>query len=337
MKKNLLVAALAMVAAVGCVGCGSKYDATVKTDPEYQWCIHGQVVLADGETQNGWNGKSKELYEASKMTATSVEEISKVSTEVADVLAKKNIKYLYTEVIWAGIKDAGWTTNFKGTDGKIYKANGAYAFKAVTVTHDEAEEVYSEQQWIHDPKTAHVESLTPSTYFSPVWQETADEDGFSWKSNPVIIGGAGKYQIVVAQYTEVSSATVPGYGVAAIKLEAAAEDKALPYEEVVKEEVVKEEVVKFVPADHTYGLIGDATSTGWDSDTDMVASADGKSWSITAQLTGGKGIKVRADDKWDYNWGDNGENIKIAEDGTYTVTLTFDNDGVGTVTVVKAA
>jgi hypothetical protein len=109
------------------------------------------------------------------------------------------------------------------------------------------------------------------------------------------------------------------------------------YRPQTEEEVVNEEVVKFVPTDHTYGLIGDATSTGWDSDTDMVASADGKSWSITAQLTGGKGIKVRADDKWDNNWGDNGENIKIAEDGTYTVTITFDNDGVGTVTVVKAA
>ncbi len=328
MKKNLLVAALAMAAAVGCVGCGSKYDATVKADPEYQWCIHGPVVLADGETQNGWNGKAKELYEASKMTATSVEEISKVSTEVADVLAKKNIKYLYTEVIWAGIKDAGWSTNFKGTDGKIYKANASYAFKAATLSYDEAEEVYSEQQWIHDAKTAHVESLTPSTYFSPVWQEAADEDGFSWASNPVITGGAGKYQIVVAQYTEVSSATVPGYGIAAIKLEAAAEDKALPYEEVVK----------FVPADHTYGLIGSATSTGWDSDTDMVASADGKSWSITAQLTGGNAIKVRADDKWDYSWGnDEGKDITIEEDGSYTVTITFDNDGVGKVTVVKAA
>lgn len=328
MKKNLLVAALAMAAAVGCVGCGSKYDATVKADSENQWFIHGQVVLADGETQNGWNGKAKELYEASKMTATSVEEISKVSTEVADTLATKNIKYLYTEVIWAGIQSTGWSANFKGTDGKIYKADGSYAFKAVKATYDEAEEVYSEQQWIHDPKTAHVESLTPSTYFSPVWQETADKDGFSWASNPVITGGAGKYQIVVAQYTEVSAATVPGYGIAAIKLEDAAKDKALAYEEVIK----------FVPSDHTYGLIGDATSTGWDSDTDLVASADGKSWSITAQLTGGKEIKVRADDKWDYSWGDDaGENIKIAEDGSYTVTLTFDDDGVGKVTVVKAA
>ena len=330
MKKNLLVAALAMAAAVGCVGCGSKYDATVKADPEYQWCIHGQVVLADGETQNGWNGKSKELYEASKMTATSVEEISKVSTEVADALAKKNIKYLYTEVIWAGIKDAGWSTNFKSTDGKIYKANGSYAFKAATLSYDEAEEVYSEQQWIHDPKTAHVESLTPSTYFSPVWQETADDDNFSWASNPVITGGAGKYQIVVAQYTEVSSATVPGYGIAAIKLEEADKEKALAYEEVLQ----------FVHTEHTFGLTGKYGTINWNGDTPMTKSADGKSYSCTVELKKDDEIKVRADGKWDYSWGKNGggDNIVIEEDGTYTVTLSdIKTNGSASVSVVKAA
>lgn len=81
----------------------------------------------------------------------------------------------------------------------------------------------------------------------------------------------------------------------------------------------------------SWGLIGDATPTGWDSDTDLVYDAATKTWKMTIDLLGGKQIKFRANDAWDINLGDTGndgkpelgvnDNIPIVSDGNYTVTL----------------
>lgn len=79
-----------------------------------------------------------------------------------------------------------------------------------------------------------------------------------------------------------------------------------------------------------WGLIGDATPTGWDADTDLVYNADTRILSVTLDLQGGKDIKFRANDAWDINLGDTGadnkmeyggDNIRVAESGNYTVEL----------------
>lgn len=79
-----------------------------------------------------------------------------------------------------------------------------------------------------------------------------------------------------------------------------------------------------------WGIIGSATPTGWDSDTNMNYDATTKKWTITINLTGGQEIKFRANDAWTLNYGDNGadgtledggSNIAIATTGSYTVTL----------------
>lgn len=335
MKKRIFLAALASLAVVGMTSCG--YDKKVKEDPERTWVMHGQYLLSDGETVNGWNGKTNELYEASKMTATSVAEVAEYAPEVADVLKEKSIKYLYAGEAVFGLNDAGWTANFlKGED--LYQANGSYAFKAAACLYDAAEEVYAEDQWISDAKTAHVESLTPDTFFVPVWQEAADRFGFSWMSNPVVTGGAGKYRMIVAQYTDVSSAEVPGYGIAAVKLEDGAEnEKAQKY--------VKLE--EFKPADHTFGVVGSFAASGWadGKDVAMTKSADGKSYSAEVELVAGNEFKVRADGAWKFSWAPSaavegvitiakGGNAVAAVDGTYVVTISnFGFAGTATVTV----
>ena len=88
----------------------------------------------------------------------------------------------------------------------------------------------------------------------------------------------------------------------------------------------------------SWGIIGNATPTGWDSDTDMVYDSATKIWSLTLDLTEQEapdnGIKFRANDGWDINLGDTGadgtmefggENIGITEDGNYTITLDVSN------------
>ena len=337
MKKRIFLVALASLAVVGMTSCG--YDKKVRVDSEAKWVMFVIYLLSDGETVNGWNNKSNELYEASKMTATSVAEVAEYAQEVADVLKGKSIKYLYAGEAVFGLNDAGWTTNFLlGED--LYQANGSYAFKVARCLYDAAEDVYAEDQWIPDPKTANVESLTPDTYFVPVWQETPDRFGFSWGSNPVVIGGAGKYKMIVAQYTDVSAAGVPGYGIAAVKLEDGAEnEKAQKY--------VKLE--EFKPADHTFGVIGSFAASNWGgagSDVAMTASADGKSYSAEVALKAGDAFKVRADNdtKWKFSWAPSKAvegvitlkdgNAVAAVDGTYIVTISnFGFAGTATVTV----
>ena len=84
-----------------------------------------------------------------------------------------------------------------------------------------------------------------------------------------------------------------------------------------------------------WGIIGDATAGGCDSDTNMTPNANNK-WTITANLSVGK-IKFRANDAWDINYGGSdgnivagGADISIPAAGTYTITLDLVN---GTYTI----
>ena len=79
----------------------------------------------------------------------------------------------------------------------------------------------------------------------------------------------------------------------------------------------------------TWSVIGDATSGGWLTDSQMVYDVANDKWSITLNLTQG-GIKFRANGTWDLNYGDDGANgtlnqeganILIPDAGNYTITL----------------
>ena len=292
-------------------------DTTVLEDKENElWVAHGQYLLADG-TENAWNGKDAELYEKSALKAISMKDAQDISADLYTALAGKEVKYLYTIDLIFGTNDAGWTSNFL-KDGVLYKANGSYCFKIAQCTSevDGDTKVYSEMQWISDPKTAYVEALTPDTVFYPVWQEEADEYGFSWASNPVVTGGAGLYTLVIAQYKNASAAGQPGFGVGLILKEA-------------KEGNAYEEIKTWVPGDHTYGVIGSFNE--WGADVAMEEAGDNK-WTAEVELTEGAEFKVRADGAWDFSWGDGADNCKVEAAGTYVVTIEFDADGNGTVT-----
>ena len=83
-----------------------------------------------------------------------------------------------------------------------------------------------------------------------------------------------------------------------------------------------------------WGVIGSATADGWNSDQNMTFVPDAENnqagvWSVTLPLAAGE-IKFRANDGWDLNYGDSGnngildqggDNIPIPEAGDYTITL----------------
>lgn len=79
---------------------------------------------------------------------------------------------------------------------------------------------------------------------------------------------------------------------------------------------------------YSFGIIGDATPTGWGSDTNMTYDNGTRTWSITLNLTAGGNIKFRLNDDWGTNYGGkngtislNGDNIAIATSGTYKVSF----------------
>jgi len=78
-----------------------------------------------------------------------------------------------------------------------------------------------------------------------------------------------------------------------------------------------------------WGVIGSATSGGWDSDQDMTYQPDQRVWTATLDLTADE-MKFRANDAWDLDYGDEGAdgtleagaaNIPVEEAGTYLITL----------------
>lgn len=101
----------------------------------------------------------------------------------------------------------------------------------------------------------------------------------------------------------------------------------------------------------TVGIIGSATPTGWDSDTDMVQDPDSAHlWRISMDLTFGE-VKFRANDAWDINWGDTdfpigvgiqgGPNIPVPA-GSYDITFNSNTgeyffDGFSDIGIIGSA
>lgn len=85
------------------------------------------------------------------------------------------------------------------------------------------------------------------------------------------------------------------------------------------------------PAWPNWGIIGDATPTGWSSDTNMNYSLSTHLYSITIHMNTG-GYKFRLDDGWGVNFGDDGNdlsldpggsNIPISVAGDYKIVVNF--------------
>ncbi|HET9055260.1 MAG TPA: SusE domain-containing protein [Chitinophagaceae bacterium] len=101
---------------------------------------------------------------------------------------------------------------------------------------------------------------------------------------------------------------------------------------------------KWTATKTSWGIIGDATPTGWGSDTDMSYDSVKDVWTITIALIGGKAIKFRANDEWTINLGDknadsildyDGTDIVVAESGTYKVELDLSDAGNYTYRLTK--
>lgn len=92
----------------------------------------------------------------------------------------------------------------------------------------------------------------------------------------------------------------------------------------------------------SWGVIGSATTPGgWNTDTDMTYNPATGAWTVTLNLIAGE-IKFRANDGWDINLGDKGndktlepggDNIPISAAGNYTITLNLTYGGNWSYTI----
>lgn len=193
------------LAVFGCVlalaACGGKesYSKEVIKDADYDaYTVAGAFASHTEGKAVEWN-----YTEQGAMTVASLADVAEVSESMAKTLKGKDLKGLY---IYKGaligctqVGFAGWNTDAM-KDGQKITLDGGYCVKAIACTADDLTGGYLSAQWLPDPHTACVENLTPDTFFVPTWKEAADENGFAWNSNPVCIGGAGEYTIVVAAY-----------------------------------------------------------------------------------------------------------------------------------------
>jgi hypothetical protein len=92
----------------------------------------------------------------------------------------------------------------------------------------------------------------------------------------------------------------------------------------------------------TWGVIGDATSGGWDTSTPLTYDVAAGVWKASVTFKGSGSWKFRANNGWDINLGantgsvflkDGGDNISSPAAGTYTVTLNLSNPLKYTYTV----
>jgi hypothetical protein len=95
-----------------------------------------------------------------------------------------------------------------------------------------------------------------------------------------------------------------------------------------------------------WGVIGDATPTGWSSDTDLVYNPVTGTLEVTLALIGGKGLKFRPNDDWaGLDVGDGNadgvldqlgnNNINVAVSGNYKIVMDLRNFGKLKYTLTK--
>ena len=84
----------------------------------------------------------------------------------------------------------------------------------------------------------------------------------------------------------------------------------------------------YIYSANRWGVIGDATPGGWDTDTNMTWDDTKKVLTVTLNLKSPGSFKFRANDGWDINYGGNlgalssgGDNIAVTAAGNYTITF----------------
>jgi hypothetical protein len=101
--------------------------------------------------------------------------------------------------------------------------------------------------------------------------------------------------------------------------------------------------IKVTPYQPNWGIIGSATTYGWDNSTDMNYNPMTGKYSISLYLNSGE-FKFRLDNSWTVNYGDDGNNLSLelgganinVNAGNYTIVLDVENESYTITPIVDA-
>jgi len=102
--------------------------------------------------------------------------------------------------------------------------------------------------------------------------------------------------------------------------------------------------IKVTPYQPNWGIIGSATTDGWNNSTAMNYNPNTGKYSLSLYLNSGE-FKFRLDNSWAVNYGDdgnnlsleqNGANIPVSAAGNYTIVLDIDNHSYTITPIVDA-
>lgn len=175
----------------------------------------------------GWEPVEENLIEPSSFA-----ELAKLDYTINSTMTEEDVYAVYKI---SGVKvtsGAGWETEAY-VNGRKRVYDGGYTIKALQATYDKDLDLMIKGQWMPDPHTCHVTSLTPDKLFVPEWVE-ADQGAGNWSQNPVITSGAGIYTIYVVDFGTVSAADTPSFGFAVYR------DIAIVEEEMLQEQIYQE-------------------------------------------------------------------------------------------------
>ena len=175
----------------------------------------------------GWEPVEENLIEPSSFA-----ELAKLDYTINSTMTEEDVYAVYKI---SGVKvtsGAGWETEAY-VNGRKRVYDGGYTIKALQATYDKDLDLMIKGQWMPDPHTCHVTSLTPDKLFVPEWVE-ADQGAGNWSQNPVITSGAGIYTIYVVDFGTVSAADTPAFGFAVYR------DIAIVEEEMLQEQIYQE-------------------------------------------------------------------------------------------------
>lgn len=314
MNKKLLSVVLSAACVLALAACGGgNSDSKVLADADHAaYCLAGPSQSKVGGVSLDWA-----YTEAGVMTASSRNDLKEVSQDLYDGLKDVSLSSLYiAKDVSISTAKADYTKLGYKADGGLICADGSLTLKTASINYDAGDDVYSVDEWMPSAEK-HGESLTPSMYWVPGHSDVKDANGLDHNSDPIVLGGAGVYTIVLARYATVNEGG-SFFGIGLIQQTADASG---------------EQVKAVTPVTvSSLGLIGSFEGSGWSTEVALTKGAS--SYTGSLELVAGDQFKVRANNSWDYSWGysavstvaegvivENGGNIAAVKSGTYSIEV----------------
>lgn len=225
--KKLFVAALSTFLVLGMAACGKKNNSS-SSQKEKTAADFSDTVIKDGDTRYGILGPSAVKVGDEFITkawgdadgtfgvaeATSLRDVANRSIAVAEAFEGKDLKGLYklSNVELGHEKYAGEMKGGYDKDGNFVERDLVYGSKFGKYEYDDETEKYAVGNWIPSAEV-YTESLTPETFWAPEHSSDLDEHGLDHNSNPLVLGGAGKYTYYVGVYKKAVAGSYYGFAV----------------------------------------------------------------------------------------------------------------------------